>query len=373
MDRSLCTTVCKWTYLGHEDHGWNHEYFESIGIDELLDDDYQKIGSTISPPGKALDSGLSEDAAKDFGLPAGIPVGVSMIDAHAGGIGLLGMAAGDEELTSENIDTRLALIGGTSSCHMAASSDAQKVPGVWGPYYSAMVPDFWLTEGGQSATGALVDHIIFSSSRAAELKSHAADEDTTVYELLNRELYRLAGSDEKIPYLTRDLHVLPYFHGNRSPRADASLTGIISGLTLDDSISSLALRYLAAIQAIALGTRHIIDEMNAAGFRISTIMATGGGTKNPVFLQAHADICGCEIILPEEAESVLLGSAMLGAVAAGEYGDLPTAMSTMSRPGEVISPDHSNANYYEGKYRVFLQMYEDQQQYKTIMNKEHAL
>lgn len=28
--------------------------------------------------------------------------------------------------------------------------------GVWGPYYSAMVPGLWLNEGGQSATGKLV-------------------------------------------------------------------------------------------------------------------------------------------------------------------------------------------------------------------------
>jgi len=34
------------------------------------------------------------------------------------------------------------------------------VNGVWGPYYSAMVPGFWLNEGGQSATGKLLDHVI---------------------------------------------------------------------------------------------------------------------------------------------------------------------------------------------------------------------
>lgn len=30
------------------------------------------------------------------------------------------------------------------------------MPGVWGPYLSAMVPGLWLNEGGQSATGRLV-------------------------------------------------------------------------------------------------------------------------------------------------------------------------------------------------------------------------
>ena len=61
---------------------------------------------------------------------------------------------------------------------------------------------------------------------------------------------------------------------------------------------SLALLYLATIQAVAHGTRHIIDSMNAAGYRIDTVFACGGGTKNPVFLREHGDITGCNIILP---------------------------------------------------------------------------
>lgn len=36
------------------------------------------------------------------------------------------------------------------------SKDPIFVPGVWGPYFSAMVPGFWLNEGGQSVTGKLV-------------------------------------------------------------------------------------------------------------------------------------------------------------------------------------------------------------------------
>ena len=48
--------------------------------------------------------------------------------------------------------------------------------------------------------------------------------------------------------MTKEIHVLPYFHGNRSPRADPTLTGSITGLKLSRSKDDLALLYLATIQ-----------------------------------------------------------------------------------------------------------------------------
>jgi ribulose kinase len=45
---------------------------------------------------------------------------------------------------------------------MALNDKSLFVYGVWGPYYSAVLPGMWLTEGGQSACGRLIDHIIDS-------------------------------------------------------------------------------------------------------------------------------------------------------------------------------------------------------------------
>lgn len=89
----------------------------------------------------------------------------------------------------------------------------------------------------------------------------------------------MAGEPENIAFLTQDIHMLPYFHGNRSPRANPTLTGILTGLKLSRTPEDMALHYLATIQAIALGTRHIIETMNHSGYSIDTIMASGGGTR----------------------------------------------------------------------------------------------
>ena len=144
---------------------------------------------------------------------------------------------------------------------------------------------------------------------------------------------------------------------------------MVSGLKLIDSREELALHYLASIQAIAYGTRHIIEAMNENGYTIDTIFACGGGTMNPVFLREHADATGCRIVLPEEREAVLLGSAILGAVASGYFGSVVEAMAAMTRAGKIIKPAAGVVKeYHKTKYRVFQRMYEDQIVYREIMN-----
>lgn len=377
--RSLCTTVCKWTYMGHEaddldETGWIDDYWRAIGLADLVDEGFSRIGRRIRPLGAPVGEGLTEPAARDLGLRTDTSVSVSAIDAHAGGIGILGSPEGPADgeagvQAASGLEQRLALIGGTSSCHMAVSTEPRFIDGVWGPYYSAMIPEMWLTEGGQSATGALIDHVIFSHARSTELEERAEDADRTVYELLNARVDRLSENEPFRARLTRDLHVLPYFHGNRSPRSDPSLTGMISGLRLSDSIDELARLYLATIQAVAHGTRHIVDTLNEAGYRIETIVATGGGTKNPLFLREHADVTGCRIVLPSEREAVLLGSAMLGAVASGERESVLEAASAMSGVGRVIEPTGGDVKrYHDAKHAVFHRMYEHQMEYRARMN-----
>ncbi|MBP9912268.1 MAG: FGGY-family carbohydrate kinase [Opitutaceae bacterium] len=372
--RSLCTTVCKWTYLGHKGtagDGWDESYFRQIGLSDLAQEKFSRIGQKIRPMGEPIGRGLTATAARELGLRPGIPVGVSIIDAHAGGLGLLGAPVGGKKPTSASLENRLALIGGTSSCHMAVSAKPRFIAGIWGPYFSAMIPGLWLTEGGQSATGALIDHVIFSHAAAASLQAEAKKTGRTIYELLNTRLDALAKTrGMKFPgALTRDLHLQPDFHGNRSPRANPTLRGAISGLTLSATADDLALQYLAAVQAVAYGTRHILEAMNKKGYAIDTLLACGGGTKNPVFLREHADITGCRVVLPKEPEAVLLGSAVLGAVASGQFAGVLPAMAAMNAADRVIAPTKGPVTrYHAAKYKVFHRLHADFLAYRKLMH-----
>ena len=88
----------QWNYDVETDgtvRGWNEDYLASIGLSDLAKDNFSKIGSLVVPPGQRV-GGLSVEAALGLGLEAGTPVSSSLIDAHAGALGMLaGAGAGD--------------------------------------------------------------------------------------------------------------------------------------------------------------------------------------------------------------------------------------------------------------------------------------
>ncbi|VFQ61110.1 unnamed protein product [Cuscuta campestris] len=236
-----------------------------------------------------------------------------------------------------------------------------------------MVPEYWLTEGGQSATGSLLDYVIQNHVASPHLANCAASQRTSVFELLNKILESMK-NELKAPFtaaLTESIHVLPDFHGNRSPFADPNSKGIVSGLTLDTSEKQLALLYLASLQGIAYGTRHIVEHFNANGHKIDTLLACGGLAKNPLFIQEISDIIGYPIILPRENEPVLLGAAILGAVASKKYATIRDAMKSLSAAGQVIYPskDPKVKKYHDAKYRIFRELYEQQVSHRSLVRK----
>ena len=353
-DRSLCTTVCKWTFLGHE-RRWDESYFAAIGLEELSADAFERIGNRVRVPGERL-AGLSPQAAAEFGLAAGTPVAAALIDAHAGALGTLGVPGVDVPVTR-----RMAVIAGTSACHLAVTPDRRAVPGVWGPYYEALLPGTWLLEAGISASGAFLDHV---------LASHPARRGVSgnVFAALEETLESLLAGGETVPSLTGDLHFQPNVLGNRAPLADATLTGGLSGWRLRDDREDLARWYLAALQSLAYATRHIVDAFRERDCPVDLLVASGGSAASPRWCQTHADALGMPVAVPLEADGVLLGSAMLGAAASGTCASLDAAMAAMTRPGRVVLPDPGAASFHDRKYRVYRRMIDDQRSYAAIMS-----
>ncbi|UUP18169.1 Ribulokinase [Nitratireductor thuwali] len=352
LERSQCTLTCKWGYLAHETPGWQQDFFAGVGIGDMLErgalpETASAIGTDLGP--------LTPAAAGELGLTEQCRVGAGLIDAHGGALGVLGGFAGN----AASIDRHMALIAGTSSCIMAFSPEPRPVRGVWGPYLGAALPGYWVGEGGQSVSGALLDHII---------RWHGAggEPDAAMHQKIVGRIIELR--EQEGPALASRLHVLPDFHGNRSPLGDPHAVGVISGLTLDSSFDSLCRLYWRTAVAIAFGIRHILDALNKSGYGIDTLHVTGGHVKNPLLMELYADATGCTVVEPQAEDAVLLGTGMVAATAAGLYPDLSQACIAMDRGGRMRLPDPASRDRFERDYLIFLEMHRQRRSIDAMLS-----
>lgn len=337
--RSVCTLAPKWPYRAQDEAGWQHDFLARVGLSDLLE--RGGLPARATPVGSDLGP-LTAHAAAQLGLTGKCRVTAGLVDAFAGTLGILGAETLDGTATGS-----AALIAGTSSCVMANSRDPKIFPGFWGPYFATTLPGHWTYEGGQSATGGLLDHIIrihgAGGEPTVELHGRIA---SRVAELRNAEGRSFAGR----------LHVLPDFHGHRSPLADPAALGVISGLSLDASFDGLCRLYWRACIGIALGVRQILETMAEHSAPVDTLHVTGGHTRNPLLMELYADVTGCRLVVPKVDEAVLLGTAMAAATGAGLFPDLPSACTAMRPEKTVRLPNAAAKPDHDRDYRIFLEM-----------------
>ncbi len=343
--RSQCTLTCKWTYLAHETPGWQRDFFAEVGLDDFHD--RFLITQEVRPVGSIAGT-LTPNSALELGLSETCHVGIGLIDAFGGTLGVIGGYAD----SADGIDRHLALIAGTSSCVTTLSKQARPAHGIWGPYFGAALSDYWLNEGGQSATGALLDHVV---------REHAAggEPDAAMHRKITKRIMEMRQSEGWD--LAGRLHVLPDFHGNRSPFADPRALGVISGLSLDAGFDNLCKLYWRTAVGIALGVRHILDALNENGYGIDTLHVTGGHTKNPILMELYADATGCTVIEPLTDDATLLGTAMVAATAAGLYPNLNAACTAMHQGGTRREPNLEARARFDKDYAIFLEMHRQRQ------------
>ena len=138
--------------------------------------------------------------------------------------------------------------------------------------------------------------------------------------------------------LTAARIVVPDFLGNRAPHADPAATGVVSGLTLDAGFDDLLGTYVAAVLGVGYGLRQILEVQRAHDVCPRAVVLSGGAGQSQTIKQMLADACGLPVLALGCEEPVLLGAAMLGAVASGDFGDLRTAIAQMSSFARSFEP-----------------------------------
>jgi FGGY-family pentulose kinase len=323
---SLNNVTVKWDYARPEG-GWSPALLRQVGLEDLPG----KWPAAVVPLGKG-EAVLSAAAAGELGLRPGIPVAQGGIDAYLGMLGLGAVEAGD-----------LAMILGSSTCHLAMSPRGVFGSGMLGCYPDAVVEGLYTLEGGQTATGSILNWYRqhFAGGEAAE----AGRMGRNVYEVLDERAAAVAPGCE-------GLVCLDYWQGNRCPHKDPRARGALWGLTLAHGPGHL---FRSIYEATAFGTRHILEDLEGHGFAVGRLFAGGGGARSRLWVQIHADVLQRPVVLPRDREACALGSALAAAVRAGHYPDLNEAARHMVQVAGVVEPHRDlgpTYDFYYGKYRA---------------------
>jgi FGGY-family pentulose kinase len=311
--RSHSPLASKWGYTPEAPGSPPMDYYRKIGLADVLE--RAGLPERSHPPGTTIGT-LSHESAAELGLDTQCLVAPGLIDAYAGTVGLY--AAGqrpERPLTAEAV-----LIAGTSSCIVRLSQEPVSGPGCWGGFRDAAIAGLWLTEAGQSASGAFLDHIVtlHPAGGTPTKARHRSILDAIAVRL------EAEGPDFGLP-----ISVLPDLHGTRSPVSDPLLTGIVAGLDLDRSELSLLKLYWRSCVALACSISHIIAHQPSRAGIPRQLLLAGGLADHPLLAQLYADATGCDVHVPVDCDAVLLGCALHAGVAAGAFEDAATAGAEM--------------------------------------------
>ncbi|OTB01693.1 hypothetical protein M426DRAFT_63489 [Hypoxylon sp. CI-4A] len=360
--------------------GWNRDFLEAVQLGILADEDFKRVGG-VCRHGRAPSAGtsagnLSEKSARDLGLHADVVVAVGTIDSYSGWVGTAGLNFDSQQ--NSPLHSRMAVIAGTSACYIVASRSPVFAKGIWGPYKDWVLPGYWMSEGGQVATGMLLQHVIEVHPAYDAALKLANGSGSSIYNFLDKHLEKMRSKSGAldISYLGRNYFYYGDLYGNRSPIADPSMTGTVVGLTGDKSIDNLAIQYYGVLEFLALQLRHVISAMNENGTEIKSRVISGSVSNNANLARLIATSCDMPVITPRQAgSSTCFGAAILAATASTKTltgdTDLWSVMHNLGQHGDVRYPEKGTLlkSLLEVKYIIYLEQCERQRVFRDMIEK----
>lgn len=303
-------------------------------VDEKLTREFLPVGSKAG--------GLTKELAEKTGLKGGTAVAVGNVDAHVSA-----PAAGVVN------PGKMLMIMGTSTCDILLGDEEKTVPGICGVVEDGVIPGYYGYEAGQSAVGDIFAWFV-ENAVPQDYYCEAGERKISIHELLEEKAAQLKVGES-------GLLALDWLNGNRSVLVDVDLTGLILGLSLDTKPEEI---YLALMEATAFGKRLIIESFEEQGVSIHELVACGGlPYKNQLLMQIYADVTGKDISISGHSQTPAVGSAMFGAVAAGEsaggYETITEAADHMARlKSEKIKPIGENVPCYDVLYQEYKKLHD---------------
>jgi gluconokinase len=147
---------------------------------------------------------------------------------------------------------------------------------------------------------------------------------------------------------------LPFFAGERSPNYNLNARALFFGMTLEHGVSHLA---RSLLEGIAFRFRTLKEVLTDVGVAVKEILASGGFTKSPLWLQVMSDALDRELRIPTWGETSALGAALWALLSARGEEALEKAGNFVEL-GDSCRPNPESVEIYNRIYPVFVQLYQ---------------
>ncbi len=320
IDYSLATRTLGFSL---ETKDYDPEIFASLGLDPSLLSKPVPAGTPV----RGLLPAFGEGHEDFIVLPAGH-------DQFACSLGSMVLTPGQAMEGAGTVEAVVPLVKDIPDLKRLTQDNYNLVP-----YFDRGYVTYGFSYTGGAAVQWLLDKVL------PEAKEKAAKEGKNIHEVLC----------QKYTHAPTGLLLLPHFAGAATPYMDLGSKAAILGLDLSSDASDL---YLAVLEGVAYELKLNIDTFEKDGIPIRGLVASGGGSKNPVWNQIKADVTGLPITLLEGEEAGARGSAMLVGLAAHAYADLEEAARTFVRVKGTVEPDPVAHAKYQKVYARYRKVYE---------------
>ena len=285
---------------------------------------------------------MTNEWAKELGLPKGIKVGCGAFDCHMGAVG-------------GNIRPKaLVKVMGTSTCDILIEEmDVIKntlVEGICGQVDGSVISGMLGMEAGQSAFGDV--YAWYKRLLAWTLKYI---EEEKKEEILEGLLFELEKEAAQVDPVESGVMAIDWMNGRRTPYANQNLKGGILGIQLGTDAPSI---YRSLIEATAYGARAIVERFRESGVEVNEVIAIGGvAKKSGLNMQIVANVLNMAVHVVEAEQAVAIGASIFAAIVGGVYARVEEAQAKMASPIEkVYYPQSEKVGIYNKLYEKYLEI-----------------
>lgn len=277
---------------------------------------------------------VSREAAKETGLPTGVPVVGGGGDQEMGAIGNGIVKPG---LVSSTIGTGGQLFSAIDEVkvdpHLRIHTFCHAVPGKWhalGAMLSAGLSLRWFRDNLGTAEKLVGDRCGLNP-----------------YALMDREASRVGPGCEGLIFL-------PYLIGERTPYLDPNAKGVFFGLTLRHTRAHMI---RAIMEGVAFGLRDSLEIFKELGIAVDRVVVAGGGARSSLWRQIQSDVFSRELVTVNVEEQAAFGAALISGVGAKIYESVEEACRRTIRFRGQTRPITENVEKYDRYYLIYRSLY----------------